>query len=88
MSYAKDNAIAVYPNPTQGSLVMAYDLKDYKNITFEIFDVQGKKMAIYPINAEEHQFNIENLNLENGVYFYTITADGKNLMTKKIVIVQ
>ncbi len=88
VSYAKDNAIAVYPNPTQGSVMMAYDLKDYTSITFEIFDVQGKKMASYDINAAEHQFNIDNLNLENGVYVYSIKADGKNLMTKKIVVMK
>lgn len=88
VTYAEDNAIAVYPNPTQGSLAIAYDLKEYSTITFEIFDVQGKKMLSYNLNSTENKFNIENLNLKNGVYLYTITADGNNLLTKKLVVVK
>lgn len=86
--FGKEHAIAIYPNPTQGNLMIAYDLKDFSSITFEIFDVQGKSMLTKKLNPEEHVLNIENLTLENGVYFYNIIGDGKTLITKKLVVVK
>ncbi len=85
--YANEHAIAVFPNPTYGNLSIAYSLVEFKSITLEIFDAQGKMMGIYNLSPEEKTLNIDNLNLENGVYFYTIKGDGKNLMSKKLVVV-
>lgn len=88
IAYSKEYAIAVYPNPTFGNLNIAYSLQEFSHLSFELFDIQGKKMFSVILKPEERNFNIENLNLENGVYFYNITGDGKNLMTKKLVIVK
>jgi hypothetical protein len=88
IAYSKEYPIAVYPNPTSGNLTIAYSLQEFNTVSFELFDIQGKKLFSAPLNPEERQFNIENLNLENGVYFYNITANKKNLMTKKLVVVK
>jgi hypothetical protein len=88
ITYAKEYAIAVYPNPTSGKISIAYSLQEFNTISFELFDIQGKKMIMASLNPEERQFNIEDLQLENGVYLYGITGDGKNLMTKKLVLVK
>ncbi len=88
ITYAKEFAIAVYPNPTSGNITIAYSLQEFNNISFELFNAQGKKMISVVLNSEERELNISNLNLENGVYFYNITGDGKNLMTKKLVVVK
>jgi len=86
--YANEHAIAVFPNPTNGNLSIAYSLAEFKSITLEIFDVQGKMMANYSLNPEDKTISIDNLNLESGVYFYNIKGDGKNLMSKKLVVVK
>jgi hypothetical protein len=78
----------VFPNPSCGSINIAYSLQEFSSISFELFDIQGKKMIMASLNPEERQLNIEDLQLENGVYFYSITGDGKNLMTKKLVVVK
>lgn len=79
---------SLYPNPTSGNINLAYSLQEFKTVYFELFDIQGKKMKSVTLNPEERQFNIENLNLENGVYFYSIIGDNKNLMIKKLVVVK
>ena len=86
--YSYDYAIAVFPNPTNGSLSVAYNLVEFNKIALEIFDAQGKKMSSYNLNPEDKIINIENLDLGNGVYFYTIKGDEKTLMTKKLVVVK
>jgi Secretion system C-terminal sorting domain len=86
IAYATDYSIAVYPNPTSGHITISYNLQDYTAITFEVVDVQGKKVFASTLNSKNDTFNSANLNLDNGIYFYTITGNGKNLMTKKLVI--
>lgn len=47
-----------------------------------------KKITNHNLNIKENTFSINDLNLANGVYLYKIIADGKNLLTKKLVIVK
>ncbi len=86
--YANEYAIAIFPNPTNGNLSIAYNLTEFKFIKLEIFDTQGKMMSAYNLNPEDKLISIDNLNLENGVYFYNIKGDEKNLMSKKLVVVK
>lgn len=86
--YANDYAVAVYLNPTSGSLFIGYDLKESKTIRVEIADMQGKTLKQYELNNQETQFKIENLELENGVYMYQMIVDGKCIMNNKIVVLK
>lgn len=88
LEYSSEERIVVYPNPSNGNLFIGYNLEKYSSANFEIFDSQGKKLIVYPLNIKEYTFSINDLNLTNGVYLYKINADGKNLMTKKLVIVK
>ncbi|MBI3519573.1 MAG: T9SS type A sorting domain-containing protein [Bacteroidetes bacterium] len=67
---------------------MAYSLSEFKKITLEIVDVQGKKVLYSDLDPEGKIISIDNLNLENGIYFYTIKGDEKSLMTKKLVVLK
>lgn len=86
--YATEHAIAVYPNPTSGNLSIAYSLNEFKTVTFKLFNIQGKIIKSFDLNPEDKIIKIDNLNLENGMYFYTINGDDKNLMSKKLVVVK
>lgn len=86
--YANEHAIAVFPNPTSGNLSIAFSLNEYKSINLEIFDVQGKLLNSYKLNPEDKTTTIDNLDLENGIYFYIIKGDEKTLMSKKLVVVK
>lgn len=86
--YADGYSIAVFPNPSKGALNVAYSLIEYKTLSFEIFDIQGKQIQSYSLDPQNKTFTIDNLNLENGVYFYNIKGDEKTLMVNKLVIVK
>lgn len=88
VTYSYDYPIMVFPNPTSGSLTVAYSLSEYSAITMEITDIQGKILAQYNLSKDENKITIDDLNLQNGIYFYTIKGDKQSLMTKKIVIVK
>lgn len=60
----------------------------FSSVIFEVFDVPGKNLLSKILNVNEHLLNIENLNLENEVYFYSMVGNGKNLITKKLVLVK
>lgn len=88
VTYASEHAIAVFPNPTNGNLSVAYNLKEFKNVKLEIIDVQGKIISSYILNPEDKLIEISNLNLVNGVYFYKIIGDQNILMSKKLVVLK
>lgn len=84
--FANEYAIAVLPNPTAGNLEVNYDLQQFESVTLDLFDVQGKKMKTYPLSPLSRTYHIDNLELDNGIYFYRLTGDGKVLMNQKLVI--
>ncbi|MBS1636219.1 MAG: T9SS type A sorting domain-containing protein [Bacteroidetes bacterium] len=86
VAFAGDYAIAVFPNPAGQELHVSYDLKGFNQITFTIYDIHGREMRQYELSSDAKEMSLRNLNLENGVYLYRITGDGKILMNKKIVI--
>ena len=38
------NGILIYPNPTRSNITISIDLKATTELTFELFDIQGKKI--------------------------------------------
>lgn len=63
----------LYPNPVSEDLTFSIS-GNYKQITFELFNVQGCKVMTKEIKNTE-TISIESLN--NGVYFYNILTDEK-----------
>lgn len=88
IEYAIREKIAVYPNPTNSNLFISYNLENYSTASFEIFDIQAKKVCSYNLDTKQKITSIDNLNLSNGTYYYKILADGENVMTKKLVIIK
>lgn len=63
----------LYPNPFNDHLSFQL-IKNYKHITFELFNFQGQKVMSKPlINSE----TINVASLASGVYFYRLSIDNK-----------
>ncbi len=88
VEYAEGYEIVIYPNPANNTLMIGYNLSEFKKVTFEIYDVQGKCISLYNLNSDARKFDIDNLNLQNGIYFYIIKGDEKILMNKKLVVIK
>jgi hypothetical protein len=77
-----------YPNPTNGATDFSLTVKKSGNVTVELFNTVGSKVATI-INknmiAGEHTFSFDASKLSAGVYYYTVNAGGFRV-TKKLVV--
>jgi hypothetical protein len=78
----------LFPNPNNGTMQLDYKLGSYSNAKFSLFDITGKLLQSINIQTNEGSLNINEQNLRNGVYFYTILVGEKNIKTDKIVIIK
>jgi protocatechuate 3,4-dioxygenase beta subunit len=68
-----------FPNPHNGVTTIPFTLKTHSEVSFGIFDLQGRKVAeVKPtkLEAGEHkmEINLNNLHLPMGTYAYEITV--------------
>jgi hypothetical protein len=78
----------LFPNPNNGSMQLDYKLGSYANAKFNLFDITGKLIQTKNLETNEGSLYINEQNLRNGVYFYTILVGEKNIKTDKIVIIK
>lgn len=86
----KKISVAVYPNPTNGSVNMdlyGY-ISDYKSGIWKLVDISGNKIIEYPIfpTHTEYSFDIEFL--KNGIYFWQLWLDNIPIRTGKLVVIE
>lgn len=76
------------PNPANGTTTINYELEEAGNVTFEVFDVTGKK--VMDLNegsraAGAHNIVLDVNSLAAGAYHYTLTVNGQRV-SKQMVI--
>jgi hypothetical protein len=79
-----------HPNPFNTQTTISYSLPKQSDVTFEAFDITGRKMAALPLGiqtAGEHAFTWDAEGLSSGIYFYRIKAGG-NSETKKCLLLK
>lgn len=79
--------LAVWPNPTQGSLSVSFTAVNEK-VTVDLIDIRGRKVSTSAFATSPGSIFNETLNYESlqaGMYFVRIT-NGNSSATKKIVI--
>lgn len=83
---SKENAINVYPNPTNGHIYINVDLAAKGNGTVEITDVYGKKVYEHAFkNSSAESLEADLSGLKKGMYFvYLRTKD--DVVTKKLIM--
>ena len=76
-----------YPNPASGVTQIAYQLPpNHRRAYLNVYDVLGKE--VYREEIEDPSGKIE-LNLRNynsGLYFYSLTADDKKILTRRLIV--
>ena len=76
------------PNPFSQSTLIRYTLPNTtKQATLTIFDLTGKALKVYPAKAGNGQIIIEAQALAAGMYHYTLIADGKEVATKRMILI-
>lgn len=76
-----------YPNPASNEVTIDYALgKDVKEAKITIFNVLGAALQEVDLSRKELKAEISVAGLNPGLYFYTLSIDGVNELTKRLVI--
>lgn len=82
------NGLNSYPNPTSSNLTFEFNLSSAAVCDLEIFDVYGKKVKTVFVKrsfeAGDYSIQDDLSDLNDGVYFYSLTKDNQKI-TKKLV---
>ncbi|PKD44427.1 endonuclease/exonuclease/phosphatase family protein [Rhodohalobacter barkolensis] len=81
-----------YPNPFNPTTVIPFSLPSPSNITIEVFDILGRKVATpannqdFPAGENEIEFNAAGLS--SGVYIYRIQFEDGTVVNEKMMLVK
>jgi sugar lactone lactonase YvrE len=78
----------LYPNPSNGSFNLVYNLGNETTGKFEIFNDISMEIGEYLLNSSSGLLQISNQNLRQGVYFYKVFTDTGIKKVGKIVIIR
>lgn len=77
------------PNPFKEQTIIRFSLADNaNNASICIFDMVGKILKKLPISSGETSVSINGWELGEGMFFYTLIVNGKEIDTKKMIIMQ
>ena len=81
-------SFSVFPNPSQGITQFSYELKSSGNISIEIFDLAGRKMAtvfegFQTVGKHEAIWNASDL--PNGLYLYQFNINNQSKSGKILI---
>jgi hypothetical protein len=77
----------IYPNPANEQTSFDYVLLNPAlNAKITIRNVLGSSMGEFLLDRNERSLSISVAHYVPGVYFYTLTIDNKNIVTKKLII--
>jgi hypothetical protein len=81
-------ALSVYPNPSQGLTQFKYELKNSGEVSVDIFDLTGRKVASLPQGFQAsgaHELSWDASSVQNGLYVYQFSVN-QQILSGKIVI--
>jgi blue copper oxidase len=82
-----DNGISVYPNPFSTATTIQFaDDVNMDNVKIEISEVSGR--VIRKFSSQSHSVLVERNGLASGVYFFTVFENGKNPVSRKIIVTE
>ncbi len=81
--FIQENNVKIYPNPFSENTTIEIN-GDYKNLIFNILDMNGK--SIRSEKFDENRLIFQRNNLQTGLYIYEIISEGKQMQHGKIVV--
>jgi len=78
-TFETEDTVKIYPNPIKGNLL---NIEVKNTVTYDIYDVLGKKILSGNISPSNKQVNVSKL--KNGVYILNLKTEKGNI-TKKLI---
>jgi hypothetical protein len=83
-SSSSEISIDLYPNPVSDVLNVRLNGQSGRRMVLEIFDMQGKRLKVRPLNVNEVN-SIELNDLDQGIYIFKFFIDNNLITTRKII---
>jgi hypothetical protein len=81
--------ISAMPLPAKDQVTFKYKLpKNTKNAFLNIYDVMGRVISNNSIDIGKEELDISTAELNNGIYFYGLSLDGKLGAVKKMIVIK
>ena len=80
-----------FPNPFNPETIIRFNIGAKSNVSLKIFDVNGKEIleaVNEQMNEGSYDYKFNGLNLPSGIYFYSLSADGVLLDTKRMILLK
>ena len=80
-----------YPNPFNPKTTIKFNIKKTSDVSIKVYDSSGKLIdGIFYENVHtgEYQYEFDGTGLTSGVYFYSLSADGNVVETRKMVLIK
>jgi len=80
-----------YPNPFNQSTSINFHLPAQSYVQLSVYDITGRavaELAKGEFDSGEHSLVFDSRNLPSGIYFARLTAEGKQSMVRKMVLVK
>lgn len=78
-----------YPNPFNPSTNISYSISKQGNVTLEVFDLLGQRIATLVNKVQtvgDYDINFDASNLTSGIYIYRISQSGQTLTRRMTLI--
>ncbi|HRB00510.1 MAG TPA: T9SS type A sorting domain-containing protein [Ignavibacteria bacterium] len=80
-----------YPNPFNPSTIINFTLPKAQTISLEVFDITGRNIATLingRVEGGRNSITFNAANLPSGIYFYRMTAAGKFVEAKRMILLK
>jgi photosystem II stability/assembly factor-like uncharacterized protein len=80
-----------YPNPFNNQTTIEFDIKEKGKYRLVIYDCLGRKIKELfneNLNAGSYRVSLNGNELQSGVYFYRLSANGNVIDTKKMLLIK
>jgi len=78
-------SIQFYPNPSNGSTLVNYDVQSSENLVLTIADIKGQIVSTHPLDANQKSFLLET-KWQAGIYIANIFSGNKLVATDKLLV--
>jgi Secretion system C-terminal sorting domain len=78
--------ISLYPNPAQEEVTIVFHRLRNENQTISLYDVLGKMVANYAVEANKESYILDLHNLPSGVYMLRVGDTQVSIATHKLII--
>jgi hypothetical protein len=75
--------VAAYPNPTTTSLTLKVEHFSLTNLTYQLFDMNGK--LLHNSKIESNELGIDMSRLVPAIYYLKISEENREIKTFKII---